>query len=99
MLQSRLHMSLPHWRVLSNQVRHNRGIVTRETVPVKLPLGATATSPNVRFGSLADICNAKRHVRFTPNSDRESGPPQNAMSALPPESGHAATPTAIRLSI
>ena len=23
---------------------------------------------NVRFGSLADICNANRHVRFTPNS-------------------------------
>jgi hypothetical protein len=24
--------------------------------------------PDVRFGSLADICGAKRHVRFTPNS-------------------------------
>jgi hypothetical protein len=24
---------------------------------------------HVRFGSLADICSAKRHVRFTPNSD------------------------------
>jgi len=24
---------------------------------------------NVRFGSKADICSAKRHVRFTPNSD------------------------------
>jgi hypothetical protein len=23
---------------------------------------------NVRFGSKADICSAKRHVRFTPNS-------------------------------
>ena len=28
---------------------------------------------NVRFGSKADICSAKRHVRFTPNSDRKSG--------------------------
>ena len=28
---------------------------------------------NVRFGSEADICGAKAHVRFTPNSDRESG--------------------------
>src|SRR5262245_53240506 len=28
---------------------------------------------DVRFGSKADICGAKRHVRFTPNSDRESG--------------------------
>src|SRR5215475_7359710 len=25
------------------------------------------------------------HVRFTPNSDRESGLPQTAMSALPPK--------------
>jgi hypothetical protein len=37
----------------------------------------------VRFGSKADICSAKGHVRFTPNSDRKSRPPQNAMSALP----------------
>jgi hypothetical protein len=37
---------------------------------------------HVRFGSKADMCSAKRKVRFTPNSDRESGPPQNAMSAL-----------------
>src|SRR5262249_36853714 len=28
---------------------------------------------NVRFGSKADMCAAKRHVCFTPNSDRESG--------------------------
>jgi hypothetical protein len=38
---------------------------------------------DVRFGSLADICSATGHVRFTPNSDRKSGHPQNAMSALP----------------
>jgi hypothetical protein len=37
----------------------------------------------VRFGSLADICSAKGHVRFAPNSDRESGFPQTVMSALP----------------
>ena len=24
--------------------------------------------PNVRFGSKADMCSAKRHVRFTPES-------------------------------
>ena len=36
-----------------------------------------------RFGSKADICGANRHVRFTPNSDRESGFPQKLMSALP----------------
>jgi hypothetical protein len=30
-------------------------------------------TPNVRFGSKADICAAKSDVRFTPNSDRKSG--------------------------
>ena len=38
---------------------------------------------NVRFGSKADMCAAKRNVRFTPNSDRESEIQQKAMSALP----------------
>jgi hypothetical protein len=28
---------------------------------------------DVRFGSKEDICAATSHVRFTPNSDRESG--------------------------
>ena len=41
--------------------------------------------PHVRFGSLADICSAKGHVRFTPNSDRESGLLQKVMSALTPK--------------
>jgi hypothetical protein len=40
---------------------------------------------NVRFGSKADMCAAKRHVRFTPNSDRESEFPKKFMSALPPK--------------
>jgi hypothetical protein len=40
---------------------------------------------NVRFGSKADMCNASTHVRFTPNSDRESDFPQTVMSALPPK--------------
>jgi len=31
------------------------------------------------------MCNATGHVRFTLNSDRESGHPQKVMSALPPE--------------
>ncbi len=39
----------------------------------------------VRFGSKADICSAKGHVRFTLNSDRDSGLPQQPMSALPPK--------------
>jgi len=33
----------------------------------------------------SSICAAKRHVRFTPNSDRESGLLQTTMSALPPK--------------
>jgi hypothetical protein len=44
-----------------------------------------APRQDVRFGSLADICSAKSHVRFAPNSDRKSGPPQIAVSALPPK--------------
>jgi CRISPR/Cas system CSM-associated protein Csm3 (group 7 of RAMP superfamily) len=31
------------------------------------------------------MCNAIGHVRFTPNSDRESGFSQRVMSALPPK--------------
>jgi hypothetical protein len=31
------------------------------------------------------MCGAKSDVRFTPTSDRESGFPQKAMSALPPK--------------
>ena len=27
------------------------------------------SAPRVRFGSKADMCSAKRHVRFTPKSD------------------------------
>jgi hypothetical protein len=41
--------------------------------------------PIVRFGSEPDICSAQAYVRFTPDSDRESGHPQKVMSALPPK--------------
>jgi len=44
---------------------------------------AKRTALYVRFGSKADMCSAKVHVRFTPNSDRKSGPPHKVMSALP----------------
>src|SRR5262249_44836830 len=37
------------------------------------------------LGSKADICAAPAHVRFTPNSDRESRHPQPVMSALSPK--------------
>jgi len=40
---------------------------------------------HVRFGSQADICGAKRQVRFIPNSDCESDFSQKPMSALTPE--------------
>jgi hypothetical protein len=40
---------------------------------------------DVRFGSKADMCSASTHVRFTPDSDRDSGLPQTVMSALPPK--------------
>jgi|GEM_PF-1603001 ABC-type glutathione transport system ATPase component len=50
---------------------------------------------DVRFGSKADICAATTHVRFTPNSDRESEIPQKAMSALHPKT----TATCIRAVI
>ena len=56
----------------------NKIILHRKTVP---PEGAH----NVRFGSEADMCAAIRHVRFAPNSDRKSGLPRKAMSALPPK--------------
>src|SRR5262245_10439294 len=36
-------------------------------------LGRNYLPENVRFGSKADICGATEHVRFAPNSDRESG--------------------------
>jgi hypothetical protein len=38
-------------------------------VPQGAPTNSQNVQPYVRFGSLADICSAKRHVRFAPNSD------------------------------
>lgn len=42
-----------------------------------------ADQANVRFGSLADICSAKRHVRFNPDSGRKSGHPANGKADIP----------------
>ena len=48
----------------------------------QLEVGALQKCPLwVKSGHMQ--CNS--HVRFTPNSDRESGFPQKAMSALPPK--------------
>jgi hypothetical protein len=44
---------------------------------------------NVRFGSKADICAATSHVRFTPNSDRESSAKGNVR--FTPKSGCGAS--------
>jgi len=38
---------------------------------------------HVRFGSKADMCSAQAHVRFTPNSDRESGIPAKSCLLYP----------------
>jgi hypothetical protein len=43
---------------------------------------AVTNHVHVRFGSQANICGAMSHVRFTPESDSESGP-RKVMSALP----------------
>jgi hypothetical protein len=52
-----------------------------------LPLKADMCSAarDVCFGSKADVRTAISNVRFTPNSDRESGFPKKFMSALPPK--------------
>jgi len=48
------------------------------TTPVKRKVSRSGQSGkgmvggNVRFGSQADVRTAKRHVRFTPDSDHES---------------------------
>ena len=44
-----------------------------------------STVADVRFGSQADVRTAKRHVRFTPDSDHESDFSQKPMSALTPK--------------
>src|SRR5262245_47439308 len=75
-----LHSSLPSFtrvRLLSGEtnppcmqperVGRKANFVTCKKNVVELP------RPHVRFGSEADMCGAKRNVRFTPNSDRESG--------------------------
>ena len=43
---------------------------------------------DVRFGSQADISTAQRHVRFSPNSDRESEFAQKGHVRFTPKSRH-----------
>jgi hypothetical protein len=60
--------------------RHSRGCYEQERCNQKPAIWLRA---HVRFGSEADICSATSDVRFTPDSDHESGPPRKVMSALP----------------
>src|SRR5262245_27084152 len=48
-----------------------------------MALNTHTGGPNVGFGSKADICGAKRHVRFTLNSERKSGHPMVDREASP----------------
>ena len=49
---------------------------------------------DVRFGSKADICSAKRHVRFTPNSGHMRC---NSVCPLSANSGHSTGNLSIEL--
>src|SRR5262249_16006289 len=74
-------------RILMNSRRliaSPQGLGRSSYQPASILWKGSGTS-DVRFGSEADTCAAQMHVRFTPNSDRKSGRPQNAMSALPPK--------------
>jgi hypothetical protein len=50
-----------------------------------LPSKARGATSDVRFGSEADARTAKRHVRFTPNSDRKSRHAANGHVRFTPE--------------
>ena len=55
-----------------------------------------SSGTHVRFGSKADMCAAKRHVRFTP----ESGHVQcNYGCPLSPNSGHRAASVTVRMAL
>jgi hypothetical protein len=50
--------------------------------------GGVSKRTDVRFGSKADMRSAKRHFRFTPNSDRKSRHAANGHVCFTPNSGH-----------
>jgi hypothetical protein len=54
------------------------------------------TQAYVRFGSLADICNATSDVRFTPNSDRESRHAANGHVRFTPKADMCAATSNVR---
>jgi hypothetical protein len=84
----------PH---LGDRNGSNSDIGRNPAVPLQIA-DATNRLSDVRFGSKADICAATSHVRFAPNSDRESGHVPNVMSALPPETFAPPSPSAGRFA-
>src|SRR5262245_16506539 len=74
-----------HWNAGSSHLQRRRLEMLPRQTSTPGDGWLEASTHNVRFGSKADICAATSHVRFTPNSDRESEIPQKAMSALPPK--------------
>ena len=72
-------------------VPHNIAMTAQDTKHTSmfdwtLPAGfSTGTHVHRDFGSQADVCAAPTRVRFTSDSDLESGFPQSSMSALPPK--------------
>ena len=69
-------MSQPHIRWLTG--RNSLALCDRDN------LRQTLIRLNVRFGSKANSCSAATHVRFTPDSDRESGHPRTERAYLSP---------------
>jgi hypothetical protein len=71
----------------SNVMNSRRFIVAPDAEETTNRSGITNRTgrANVRFGSEADMCSALVDVRFTPESDRESGFGQPVMSALHPK--------------
>ena len=62
---------------------------------VQCPLRRHSPNPipgDVRFGSKTDICIATRHVRFTPDSDRESEISHDCLARVPWLSGCRVNP-------
>jgi hypothetical protein len=59
----------------------------------------SSVRPDCRVGLKADVRTAKRPVRSTPNSDRESEIPQNVMSALLPKADMCGALVGVRFGL
>ena len=57
---------MAEWNGAKNLLQVTQLLPITESQPIGPRSNAIAL--NVRFGSKADICSAKRHVRFTPDS-------------------------------